>query len=86
MEGKATPDIKINLVQNYSVNVTGSTNVVVGDDNYQTITDSVQYPVSTIDSSCASMAQKAEAKSLLPKFLAHPLLSALAGGAIGLLA
>jgi len=86
VEGEATPDIKVHIVQNNSVNVTGSTNVAVGDHNYQTITDSVQHLVSTIDSSCASMEQKAEAKSLLRKFLEHPLLSAQAGGAIGLLA
>ena len=85
VEGEATPDIKVHLVQNYTINVTGSTNVVVGDHNSQTITDSVKHLIATIESSGASMVEKAEAKSLLRRFLEHPLLSALAGGAIGLL-
>jgi hypothetical protein len=85
IEGEATPDIKIEFVQNQTVNITSSNNVVVGNNNSQTITHTVRDLVSVIESSGASPAEKAEAKSLLRKFLEHPLLAAVAGGAVALL-
>lgn len=85
IEGEATPDLKIEFVQNQTVNISNSSNVVVGNDNSQTITNTVRNLISVIESSTASTEEKAEAKSLLRKFLEHPLLAAIAGGAIALL-
>ena len=85
VEGEATPDIKIEFVQNQTVNISNSSNVVVGNNNTQTIKNTVRDLVSVIESSSASLADKTEAKSLLRKFLEHPLLAAVASGAIALL-
>ena len=85
VEREALPDIKIEFVHNQTVNITGSTNVVVGDNNIQTVTQTVRDLVAIIESSSAPPEQKTGAKSLLRTFLEHPLLASLAGGAIGLL-
>ena len=84
VEREATPDIKVEFVQQ-TVNITGSTNVVVGNNNSQTIANSIRDLVAVVESSDASPEQKLEAKSLLGKFLEHPLVVAAAGGAVGLL-
>jgi len=86
VEREAIPDIKVEFVQNQTINISGSSNVVVGDNNTQAVTQTVRDLVAVIESSAASAEQKSEAKGLLRKFLEHPLLAAVAGGAIGLLA
>lgn len=83
VEGNIQPPLKIEFMQNKTINITGSTNVVVGDNN--TTKQSVQELVRAIDMADGTPAQKEEAKSLLRNFLKHPLLSAIAGGAVGLL-
>jgi hypothetical protein len=85
VEREATPDIKVEFVQNHTVNITGSTNIIVGNQNVQAVNQIVHDLVSIIDSTTAPPEQKKEAKSLLRKFLEHPLLVAVAGSAIGLL-
>ena len=85
VEGEATPDIKVEFVQNQTVNITSSSNVMVGSNNSQTMTHTVLDLVKIIDATDASTLEKAEAKSLLRKFLEHPLLAAVAGSALGLL-
>lgn len=85
IERAATPDIKVEFVQNQTINISGSSNVVVGNNNSQAVTQTVRDLVSIIESSDAPAEQKNEAKGLLRKLLEHPLLAALAGGAIGLL-
>lgn len=84
VEGGTRSELKVELVQNKTININGSTNVVVGDNN--SVSQSVRDLLTAIESSSGTPEQKAEAKSLLRKFLDHPLLSAVAGGAIGLLA
>ena len=84
-EGVATPDIKVEFVQNKTINITGSSNVVVGNSNVQTISNSIHDLVKIIDSANATVQERQEAKGLLRTFLEHPLLAAIAGGAIGLL-
>ncbi len=83
VEGSARAELKVEFVQNKTINITGSTNVVVGDNN--TVTQSVRDLLSAIECSNGTPEQKAEAKSLLRRFLEHPLVAAVAGGAIGLL-
>ncbi len=84
VEGEATSDIKVEFVQNNTVNVSGSTNVIVGDNNRQRVTQSVEELVQLIDNANATQEQKQEAMGLLRRFLVHPLVVAIAGGAVGL--
>lgn len=86
VEGVATPDIKVEFVQNKSINISDSSNIIVGDHNQQNITHHVKEIVRAIDESQATPEEKAEAKSLLRKFIEHPMVTAVAGGAISLLA
>lgn len=85
VEGEAVADIKVEFVQNKTINISGSNNVVVGDNNSQSISNHVSGLLSIIDSANATSDQKDEAKGALRKFLEHPLVAAVAGGAIGLL-
>lgn len=85
VEGSTTPPIAVHIHDHTrAINVHGSTNVVVGDGNIQNVSSSVQALLNAIDESAGTADQKAEAKSQLKKFLEHPLVAALAGGAIGL--
>lgn len=84
VEGEVNPEIKVHFVQNHTVNISGSSNVVVGDHNQQNVTHHIEGLIKAIDSSNATPADKAEAKSRLQTFLEHPLVSAIAGGAISL--
>ncbi len=86
LEGGATPGIKVEFVQNKSINITDSSNVIVGDHNKQNISHHISEIARAIDASQATAEQKAEAKSLLRKFVEHPMVTAVAGSAISLLA
>jgi hypothetical protein len=83
VEGTRSPDIKVEFVESKTINITGSQNVVVGDGNVAH--QSVRDLIAAIDGAEGSQAQKEEAKSLLRKFLEHPLVAAVAGGAVALL-
>ena len=75
-------ELKIEFVQNKTINISGSTNIVFGDNNIAT--QSVRDLVNAIESSTGTPDQKVEAKNLLRRFLEHPLVAAVAGGAISL--
>ncbi len=89
VEGNATTDIKVEFVQhtnNSTVNITGSTHVIAGnsitgDNNTLTLSGLAK----AIESAEATPQEKEEAKTLLREFLEHPLVSAIAGSAVGLL-
>ena len=85
VEGNAMPDIKVEFVQNKTVSITGSSNVVVGNNNIQNITQHIHQIEHAINSSTGSDEEKTEAKSLLRKFIEHPLVTSIAGGTISLL-
>lgn len=85
VEGEATPDIKVEFVQTKTVNVTGSSNVVVGDHNQLTVTQHIAELARVIDNSSGTSEQKAEAKSIIRRLAEHPLVAAIAGSAVGLL-
>jgi hypothetical protein len=85
VEGESIPDIKVVFVQNKSVNISGSSNVIVGDHNKQSISHHVSEIIREIDASQATPEQKYEAKSLLRKFVEHTMVTAVAGSAISLL-
>ncbi|MBA3023420.1 MAG: hypothetical protein FP821_05925 [Sideroxydans sp.] len=85
MEGAVKPPIAMNIDQRQTININGSSNFQVGHGNTQEIQAGVSILLNAIEKSDASPQQKEEAKTLLRKFLEHPLVSAVAGGAIGLL-
>lgn len=85
VEGEATPDIKVEFVQNKTINVSGSSNVVIGDHNQMSVTQHISELARVIDNSGGTPEQKAEAKGLLRRLVEHPLVAAVAGGAVGLL-
>ncbi|MCI0557985.1 MAG: hypothetical protein MN733_05780 [Nitrososphaera sp.] len=68
-----------------TITISNSPGIQIGDGNTQAIHSSISLLVSAIEQSDATSAQKEEAKSLLRAFLEHPLVVAIAGGAIGLL-
>jgi len=85
VEGNLTPAIKVEFVQhnNNTVTITGSTNInnIIGSNNTLTLSELAK----AIESATATPQEKEEAKTLLGKLLAHPLVSAIAGSAVGLL-
>lgn len=83
VEGDNKADIKIELVQNKTINISGSSNVVIGDNNIAT--QSVRDIIAAIENSTGTPEHKSEAKGLLRQFLEHPLVTSVAGGALGLL-
>lgn len=85
VESGISPDLRIDLMSNQTVNISGSSHVIVGNNNQITIQHSVQELNRVIESSNATPEQKAEAKGLLKKFLEHPLLASIAGAAISLI-
>ncbi|CAI1934078.1 Uncharacterised protein [Serratia fonticola] len=60
-------------------------NVQIGNHNHLQVTNSIETLNNLINNSQASAEQKREAKSLLSKLAEHPLITAIAGGAISLL-
>ena len=85
IEGAARSDINIELVQNKNITITGSSNVIIGDNNSQHLTQAVRDLVSAINSSGTTLQQREEAKGLLQKFIEHPLVNTLVGAAAGLI-
>lgn len=85
VESGRSPDININFANHQTVNVTGSSNVVVGNHNTLSIRNNVEELVKLIEASKGTPESKEEAKGLLRRLLEHPLLAAAAGGVIGLL-
>jgi hypothetical protein len=80
VEGNSRPPISIVLDQSHHIAVHHSSNVQVGHGNVQDVTVQVEKIIGAIDKSSASEEEKKEAKSLLKKFLEHPLVSSIAGG------
>lgn len=64
-----------------AIHIAGSAQV--GNHNTQNIHNVFQEVIDKIDKADATPEEKAEAKSLLTKFLEHPLTSSVVGGAIG---
>ncbi len=80
VEGNAKPPISITFDQRSTVSVTSSQNVQIGSHNIQDVQVQLEALVQAIDASSASARDKAEAKSLLKQFLAHPVVAAIIGG------
>ena len=83
VEGEAKADIKVEFVQNKTVNISGSSHVIVGDNNTQRVAQNIGELFQLIDRADATQEQKKEAKGLLQRFLEHPLVTAIVGGLAG---
>ncbi len=75
---------------NFSIGSVSAQNVQIGNDNalnVQSVSFHLQSLIQAIDNHEGSVEEKAEAKSRLKSFLAHPLTASVLGGAIpGILA
>jgi hypothetical protein len=71
--------LKISVMHDNRVNVSGSTGVVIGDNNNQSITDTFTSILNKIECSHATDAEKREAKSLLKQFFENPVVAAVVG-------
>jgi hypothetical protein len=68
------------LDQSRHITVHSSSNVQIGNANVQDVSIEIEKVIAGIDSSPAPESEKTEAKSLLKKFLEHPLVASIAGG------
>lgn len=66
-----------------NINISHSHGIQIGDHNVQTIIDTFNTLIQKIDAADASPEEKAEAKGRLAKFLEHPLVCSVIGGAVG---
>ena len=83
MEGTASTPAGITIDRRQTINVTGSSNFQIGDENQQMIEQGLSALIQRIEQADGTDQEKKEAKSLLPRFLAHPLVAATAGAAVG---
>ena len=84
VEGTAKAPISITM-NNQPITITGSSNVIVGNSNTQNINANIEAIIRAIQETKEPEDKKEEANGLFRKFLEHPLVSAITGGAIGLL-
>lgn len=86
IEGNCKPNIAVKIMQsnttNHNINISGSQNVAIGDNNNQNIIDALKCLASAIDASDAKPEAKEEAKGLLEKLLNNPIIASIAGAAI----
>lgn len=66
-----------------TINISHSQGFQVGDHNVQNLVESFKVMVNAIDDADASEEEKQEAKGRLAKFLEHPLVCSVLGGAVG---
>jgi hypothetical protein len=80
VEGHVKPPIAITFDQSRNISVASSSNVQIGDSNIQVVTIQFERLIAAIDHASVSDVQKQEAKSLLKRFLEHPLVTSIVGG------
>lgn len=81
VEGQRSPDIAVQLVQYYTTNVTNSANVIVGNNNSQTVVNAFEEILRAIESSSSDTASMAQSKSLLSQLASSPLIAQIIGQA-----
>lgn len=82
VEGEPFTELKTEIMQTTNINITGSTNVAVGNNNTQhTIIASFDEILSVIERSSATNEQKTEVKAQLKTFLGNASVAAILGGA-----
>ena len=83
IEETAKSPIPTNIDRRQTVNISGSSNIQIGDGNIQEVQNSIVWLINSIEKSGASSEEKEEAKGLLKRFLEHPLVASIFGAAIG---
>ncbi len=81
VEGEKSPDIDVQLVQNYTTNVSNSANVIVGNNNSQTVVNAFEEILRAIEASSGDAASKAQSKSLLSQLASSPVIAQIIGQA-----
>ena len=79
VEGSRSPEIAVQLVQNYTTNVSNSSNVIVGDNNSIAIENAFDEILKAIESSSKDEASKANSKSLLAQLASSPVFAQFVG-------
>jgi len=72
-----------NMRNTTSINIHNSQGIQVGDHNIQSIANSFEALISTIEKSNCSEQEKTEAKNKLKEFISHPLVSSILGSVVG---
>jgi hypothetical protein len=80
VEGQRSPDIAVQLV-NYTTNISNSSNVIVGDNNTQTVMNAIEEILRAIESSSADAASKAKSKTFLAQLASSPVIAQIIGQA-----
>lgn len=78
VEGERSPDIAVQLVH-YTTNVSNSSNVIVGNNNSQTVVNAFEDISRAIESSSGDAASKAQSKSLLAQLVSSPVIAQIIG-------
>lgn len=74
------------VVKHQNITITGSnSNVQIGDHNRMEFNENIKNIINTLEESQGTKEQQDEAKSLLKKFLEHPLVNTIAGTALSAL-
>lgn len=79
IEGQRQSDIAVQLVHNYTTNISGSTNVIVGDHNKQEVGAAFEELLRAIDSYAGSVSEKEKSKSLLAQLAKSPVFAQVVG-------
>lgn len=80
VEGQRSPDIAVQLVH-YTTNISSSSNVIVGNNNSQTVVNAFEEILRAIESSSGDTASKAQSKSLLAQLASSPVIAQIIGQA-----
>jgi hypothetical protein len=79
VEGQVRVDIPIQLIRNYTANITGSTNVIVGDNNRQDLGTAFELLLHAVDSYQGSDAEKEESRGLINQLAKSPVFAQVVG-------
>ncbi len=83
IEDNRTTEIKIEFVQTKNISISGSSNVIVGNDNKMEISSHITQLARAIELVDAPAEQKQSALKLLKQFSQHPLVATIVGAALG---
>jgi len=84
-EGQSSP-ILLTIPMTQNINIHDSQGIQIGNQNIQYLVGSLQAVLAQIDASSSSPEEKKEAKGRLARFLEHPLVTSIVGGAAASLA
>lgn len=79
VEGQRLPEIAIQHVHNYTNNISGSANVIIGNNNSQAVTSAFEELLHAVDAYGGSEAEKEKSKSLLSQLAKSPAFAQVVG-------